>query len=145
MRYLIIFLFLFSNIVFAEEINLKCIGAADQVKGGNIINQTTGVIKNFNTRETVGTSVILQIKNDAGWIQIPETILPPIKSKKPGNKYELKKINISDDLITAKFSLNVVNNPKMQIDRYTGTMSFKGLGISFNGNCKKIDLSKKKF
>lgn len=107
--------------------------------------QATGAIKNFNTRETVGTSVILQIRNDVGWIQIPETILPPIKSKKPGNKYELKKINISDDLITAKFSLNIVNNPKMQIDRYTGVMSFKGLGISFNGNCKKTDLSKKKF
>ena len=145
MRYLIIFLVFFNRISLAEEINLKCIGAADQVKGGSIINQATGAIKNFNTRETVGTSVILQIRNDVGWIQIPETILPPIKSKKPGNKYELKKINISDDLITAKFSLNIVNNPKMQIDRYTGVMSFKGLGISFNGNCKKTDLSKKKF
>lgn len=145
MRYLIICMFLFSSTSFAEEINLKCVGAADQVKGGSIINQATGAIKNFNTRETIGAGVILQIRNEEGWIQIPENILPPIKSKKPGNKYELKKINISDDLITAKFSLNVVNNPKMQIDRYTGVMSFKGLGISFNGNCKKIDLSKKKF
>ena len=144
-RLIILFILFFSAPAYSEQINLKCSGNADQTKSGSIINHATGAIKGINTRESSYASITLSINDDNGWIQIPETILPPIKSKKPGNKYELKKIKISEGLITAKFSLNVLNNPKMQIDRYTGVMSFKGLGISYNGNCKKVDLSKKKF
>jgi hypothetical protein len=112
---IIFFIFFFSTPVYSGQINLKCSGNADQIKSGSVINHATGAIKGINTRESTYASITLSINNDDSWIQIPETILPSIKSKKPGNKYELKKIKITDALITEKFSLNVPNIPKCRL------------------------------
>ena len=54
-------------------------------------------------------------------------------------------LKTSEDSITGKFKLNFANKPSVTIDRYSGVLSYKGLGTSFTGECKKVDRTKKKF
>jgi hypothetical protein len=71
--------------------------------------------------------------------------LPRIKKKKANNKYDIYDLRISEDSITGKFKLNIINKPSMTIDRYSGVLSFRGKGVSFTGECNKVDREEKKF
>ncbi len=58
----------------------------------------------------------VSIDEKENWIQLPNSLLPPVKNKKPGNKYDLYNLEITDKEISGKFKINVVNKPSMTID-----------------------------
>ena len=78
---------------------------------------------------------------------MPMHLLPRKKIKTANNKYEIYDLIISEGSITGKFKLNFINKPSIAIDRYSGVLSFvsRGKGISFTGECKKVDREEKKF
>ena len=136
---------LLSGNAYAANLNLECYGVGSTIGSITKYDQNTGVTTGSNYKKEINSTINVSIGDKGNWIQIPTHLLPPIKKKKPNNKYDIYKLKTSEDSITGKFKLNFANKPSMTIDRYSGVLSYKGLGTSFTGECKKVDRTKKKF
>ena len=64
-------------------------------------------------------------------------MLPPIRGGKEG-WFKLKDVKVNDRQITASAAVNFMNNPKVHIDRMTGTISINGKAGSYTGACDRI-------
>jgi hypothetical protein len=71
-------------------------------------------------------------------IRLPRTMLPPIHGGSEG-WFKLKALMVKARAITASAGFNVMNNPKIHIDRMTGTISINGKAGSYSGRCEAID------
>ncbi len=69
-------------------------------------------------------------------------MLPPIRGGENG-WFKLKNVEVTERLITASAAVNALNNPKVHIDRMSGTISINGRAGTFSGRCAKIDVSAK--
>ena len=107
---------LWSSNVFAESLQLICSGTGTGVSTSNVYDPTTGKTIGINSRKSTKASVTVSIDEKENWIQLPNSLLPPVKNKKPGNKYDLYNLEITDKEISGKFKINVVNKPSMTID-----------------------------
>ena len=136
---------LWCSNVFAESLQLICSGIGTGVSTSSVYDPTTGKTIGINSRKSTKASVTVSIDEKENWIQLPNILLPPVKKKKPGNKYDLYNLEITDKEISGKFKINIINKPSMTIDRYTGVMAMKGFGTTFDGQCEKVDLMEKKF
>ena len=136
---------LFCGSVIAESLQLICSGTGTGVSTSSVYDPTTGKTIGINSRKSTKASVAVSIDEKENWIQLPNSLLPPVKKKKPGNKYDLYNLEITDKEISGKFKVNVFYKPSMTIDRYTGVMTMKGFGSTFDGQCEKVDLTEKKF
>lgn len=70
-------------------------------------------------------------------IRLPRTILPPIRGGKAG-WFKLKNVVATDRTITASAAVNLLNNPKVHIDRVTGTISISGRAGDYTGACEAV-------
>ena len=82
--------------------------------------------------------VSLQLDGDEGRLRMPRTMLPPIHGGSDG-WFKLKNIKYKSNEITASVAVNVLNNPKLRLDRYTGAISISGKAGDYSGQCKKFD------
>lgn len=80
----------------------------------------------------------LWIEGSEGKARLPRVLLPPIRGGE-GGWFNLKDIRITDSEITGTVAVNVINHPKMVLDRLTGTISLAGKVGQFNGRCQKFD------
>lgn len=71
-------------------------------------------------------------------IRMPRTMLPLIRGGSEG-WFKLKDIKVTDRAITATAAVNFMNNPKVHIDRLTGTISINGKAGSYSGQCAAVD------
>jgi hypothetical protein len=71
-------------------------------------------------------------------IRLPRTMLPPIHGGSDG-WFKLKDVKVTDRAITASAAVNFMNNPKVHIDRMTGTISINGKAGSYSGQCQAMD------
>ena len=74
-------------------------------------------------------------------IRLPRTMLPPIRGG--DGWFKLKNVVVSERVITASAAINAMNNPKVHVDRITGTISISGKAGSYTERCQKIDASAK--
>jgi len=126
---------------YAKDLNLTCEGIGSKSKKMS----QSGSTSELRYFEETNSIVNVSIGNKGNWIQMPMHLLPPKRIKKTNNKYEVYDLIISEGSITGKFKLNFINKPSIAIDRYSGVLSFKGKGVSFTGECKKVDREEKKF
>lgn len=75
-------------------------------------------------------------------IRLPRTMLPPIRGG-DGGWFKLKKVEADARSIRASAAVNLINNPKVHIDRVTGTISISGKAGDFTGGCQVIDAAAK--
>lgn len=71
-------------------------------------------------------------------IRMPRTMLPPIHGGSDG-WFKLKNVKVTERAITASAGINFLNNPKIHIDRLTGTISINGRAGSYTGQCEAVD------
>jgi len=71
-------------------------------------------------------------------IRLPRTMLPPIHGGSEG-WFKLTNVKVTDRAITASAGVNFMNNPKIHIDRMTGTISINGKAGSYSGRCEAIE------
>jgi hypothetical protein len=71
-------------------------------------------------------------------IRMPRTMLPPIHGGSDG-WFKLKDVKVTDRAITASAAVNFINNPKVHIDRLTGTIAINGKAGSYSGQCEAVD------
>lgn len=130
---------------YEERLELACMGggAANQVAGATMNawgnNGYAGGATVMGTR-AVGfeDQVNLWIEGEEGRVRMPRSMLPAIRGGEDG-WFKLKSIEVDDREITASVAVNVLNNPKLRVDRYTGTISISGKAGDFSGRCQKYD------
>lgn len=128
-----------------NRLNLVCDGggAANQAtstyaQGWDSDGNSAGAT--ITGRRSVGFEDQLQlwIEGTEGKARLPRAMLPPIRGGENG-WFEIKNIKISDNEITGTVGVNVINHPKLVLDRLTGTVSLAGKAGQFNGRCRKFD------
>ena len=125
-----------------ESVDFICKGISSTTKSVSSVNNTTMEVTGTNYKSNSYTKIYLSFfekeKESRGWIQLPNHILPKIKKKKKGNRYDLYNIDLDEDqeFMTAKFKLNFMNKPELSWDLKTGMMEFKGFGLAFSGDCR---------
>lgn len=72
----------------------------------------------------------------SGKVKLPAALIPPISRGKDG-WWDFTSLSVSDETIRGQISLNVLNHPSVVIDRHTGDIDVKGLGMRFNGSCER--------
>ena len=104
--------------------------------------QTDGVT--FTGKRNMNAVLTFHMSEDQskGWVKVPKSMRPPFSRK---DKFSLTKLSAGESEINARFKINMMNQPKIVIDRNTGIIEYNGLGTSFSGACEKIDVAKKKF
>jgi len=65
-------------------------------------------------------------------------MLPTIRGGDDG-WLKLKNVEYGEGEITASVAVNAFNNPKLRLDRHTGTISISGKAGDFTGQCQKFD------
>lgn len=68
---------------------------------------------------------------------MPRTMLPAIRGGEDG-WFKLKDIKIKPNEITASIAVNILNNPKLRLDRYSGSVSISGKAGDYVGRCRLI-------
>lgn len=120
--------------------------------GGGVANETTSTYAQgwdsdgnsagavVNGHRSVGFEDQLQlwIEGDEGKARLPRAMLPTIRGGENG-WFEIKNIRVSENEITGTVGVNIINHPKMVLDRLTGTVSLNGKAGQFNGRCRKFD------
>ncbi|GAA4035749.1 hypothetical protein GCM10022281_15220 [Sphingomonas rosea] len=71
-------------------------------------------------------------------IRLPRTMLPPLHGGSDG-WFKLKNVTADDRSIRASAGVNFMNNPKVYIDRLTGTITISGKAGDFTGQCQAVD------
>lgn len=140
---------LMTGTVHAQEtgnrLNLVCDGggAANKptstyAQGWDNQGNSAGVI--VNGQRSVGFEDQLQlwIEGDEGKARLPRAMLPLFRGGENG-WFEIKSIKVSENEITGTVGVNVINHPKLVLDRLTGTVSLSGKAGQFNGRCRKFD------
>lgn len=65
-------------------------------------------------------------------------MLPRLRGGKDG-WFELDDVKFSDSSITGTAQVNIINSPKVHLDRRTGHISINGKAGDFSGECRKFD------
>lgn len=129
----------------AEPLHLMCVG-------GGRANQATSsqtYVAGSNGASAWGTTngirsvpfddrVNVEIYDDEGRIRLPRTMLPTIRGGKDG-WFELENLKVTENEITGSAAVNVINSPKVRIDRLTGRISIAGKAGSYSGECQAYD------
>lgn len=71
-------------------------------------------------------------------IRMPRTMLPPLHGGADG-WFKLKNVVVDARTIKASAAVNFMNNPKVYIDRVTGTISISGKAGDYSGQCQAMD------
>jgi hypothetical protein len=93
-----------------------------------------------------GDEVALWIEGGEGRLRMPRIMLPALRGGDNG-WFKLKSIVVNEREITASVAVNPLNNPKMRLDRMTGSISLSGKAGDYTGGCEKFDpeATEKKF
>jgi hypothetical protein len=107
--------------------------------GNDIVSLSgSGQSTTFGTRsQDFSDQVSLYLQGDEGRVRMPRTMLPALHGGDDG-WFKLKDIKIKSNEITASIAVNILNNPKLRLDRYSGAISISGKAGDFAGNCQRL-------
>lgn len=88
--------------------------------------------------EGFADQVDLWVEGAEGRIRLPRIMLPIVHGG-DGGWFKLKDIRVTDDTIDASAAVNFMNNPKVHIDRRTGSISIDGKAGHYSGECERVD------
>jgi hypothetical protein len=138
-------LFTCSSIASADALHLVCLGAGstNRVASTSVyghVNGDSAWAQALSSR-SVGFDDQVDIEiNEGGQskIRLPRAMLPPLRGGKDG-WFELDSVKITDAAITGTAQVNVINSPKVRLDRMTGRISINGKAGDYSGECRKFD------
>ena len=146
MKILIVAALLFAPAVaHAGTLELICYGTA------RFTEQSTGEVSRsdgwggtadstvtMRSRGQSNASVRVRIHDESwGEIKIPGELIPLLRSASNDGWRPLSELELTETEIRARFILNVMNKPKVLVDRRTGDMELSGWGGGFRGSCER--------
>jgi hypothetical protein len=128
----------------AEALDLVCQGTALHTESSHTFafaNASNGesAAGQSTTSHRARTTESMRVRVDAAGqakLKLPQSLIPVISIGKDG-WWDFTTISITDDAIRGQFSLNFVNHPSVLIDRHTGDIDMKGMGMRFSGSCER--------
>lgn len=127
-----------------DKMELVCVGGGSAIKDDSRSGYVTDGWGNFASGTVYGTrrvgfddEVSLWIEGDEGRIRMPSIMLPLFRGGEDG-WFKLKSIKITEREILGSIAVNLINNPKLRIDRYTGAISIAGKAGNFTGRCAEF-------
>lgn len=131
--------------------HLVCLGAGSANKPnvttvyGGTSNGGSGWGQAIGTRDRPFDD---QVNVDLDWdntdnsrLRMPRAMLPPIHGG-DGGWFKLKNLKRTEGEITASVAVNVLNSPKLRIDRRTGAIILSGKSGDYSGSCEPYDPTK---
>lgn len=104
---------------------------------GQFDSSTSGTITGTRQRG-FADQVNIELNGTEGRIRLPRVTLPVFRGGKEG-WFELRNVKVSDREITASAAVNLLNRPKVRIDRVTGIISINGMNGNYTGECAKVE------
>ncbi|WEJ97961.1 MAG: hypothetical protein P0Y59_13425 [Candidatus Sphingomonas phytovorans] len=130
----------------AQTLYLVCLGSG----AGNRVSSSTayGFDNHGNSAwgQVVGQrsvpfddQVNVEINDDGtGRVRMPRAMLPPVHGGS-GGWFQVKNVKRSDSEITGTIQVNVINSPKLRLDRIGGRISINGKAGDYSGECQPYD------
>lgn len=108
--------------------------------GGQVFSGSgSGSATVYGTRQQgFGDQVDIRLFSGDDRIRMPRTMLPPLHGGE-GGWFKLKNVVADARSIRASAAINFMNNPKVFIDRVTGTISISGRAGDYSGQCQVVD------
>ena len=128
-----------------DRMDLVCLGAGAANRPTNTVVSGWDSQGNYGSANVVGNRTVpfddqvnLWIEGGEGRIRMPRAMLPPIRGGEAG-WFKIKSIEITENEIRGSVAVNVLNNPKLRIDRITGSISISGKAGDYSGRCRSYD------
>lgn len=128
-----------------RRFDLVCLGAGSANRAASATVNAWDSYGGYGSANIVGNRVVpfddqvnLWVENGDGRIRMPRAMLPVVRGGENG-WFKLKSVEITENEITASVAVNVINNPKLRIDRLTGAISISGKAGDYSGRCAKYD------
>lgn len=132
----------------AQTLDLKLVcdgtGRKDVEESSKVTQygQNLGSVSSTRTL-TFPATLRVEIAGQTGRIFIPANLRPLLRGGGQEGWWTLNNLQITDEAITGQFSMNVLRNPRVRIDRTRGQIEVSGM---FNGTCELApDPSERKF
>lgn len=87
-----------------------------------------------NTTQEFDSEVQVELHDDWGRIHLTGKLVPSIHSGGNNGWWDLENVHVGPDTITARYRLNGLNKPRVEIDRRTGRIKINGIE-KFRGEC----------
>jgi hypothetical protein len=111
-------------------------GIAGTTTFGGSIGGTSTIIG--SRQQGFSDQVDIRLFSGDDRIRLPRTMLPPIHGGADG-WFKLKDVVADARTIRASAAINFMSNPKIYIDRLTGTISISGRAGDYAGQCQSVD------
>jgi hypothetical protein len=102
---------------------------------GNAYGTSTVIVPG---KQDFSDQVDVRLFNGDDRIRVPRVMLPVVHGGVDG-WFKLKNVTADARSIRAKAALGFLSNPKVFIDRVTGTISISGGDVDYSGHCQVID------
>jgi hypothetical protein len=124
----------------SRPLQLTCLGGgtANKVTGASIYGSHGWASIIGHKDRGFNDQVDIRLFNGDDRIRLPRTMLPGIHGGAAG-WFKLKDVVADARSIRASAAVNFLNNPKVFIDRVTGTISISGKAGDYAGQCQVID------
>ena len=146
LRLVAVALAMMTGIANAEELSLVCQGngtyPSSRTSSGNSWNYSTGQPSYGSSTETeiqgITANVRFELTDSGARIRMPPVMTPSINNGSDGGWWTFDRLEVSEDQITGRFNLNLLNKPVVRIDRRTGVIEVDGnFRYYFLGECQR--------
>lgn len=91
-----------------------------------------------NSTQQFDSEVQLEFRDGRGRIHLTGKLVPPIHSGGSNGWWELDEVSFGPERITARYRMNGMNKPRVEIDRRTGRIKIDSIE-KFRGECDQGD------
>lgn len=84
-----------------------------------------------------GTSSV-EISVGSARIKLPAPMIPPLESSNREGWFPVQDFSMTESEIKGTVRINILNKPKLVINRMTGTMTLSGPYSDFSGQCERL-------
>ncbi|MET0362447.1 MAG: hypothetical protein ABW048_11945 [Sphingobium sp.] len=88
-----------------------------------------------NGKEDFNQELLVEISDGHGHIRLAGALVPPLHSGGRDGWWDLEELQVTRDIISARYRLNGLNKPRLTIDRRIGRISIEGM-TPFHGSCE---------
>lgn len=108
--------------------------------------QTAGASEGITVLSCAGTTgpssiafATIELREDGARVRVPREILPDLASGGSDGWWPVYDLTIDDDALRGRLRLNLIERPKISIDRRSGEIRITGSSAEFAGVCRRVD------
>lgn len=96
----------------------------------------------YNSTQRFDSEIQVELHGNEGRIHLTGKLIPPANSGGSNGWWTLNDLQVTPERITARYRMNSLNKPKVEIDRRTGSIKIDGIE-KFKGECDQGNWSQR--